>query len=304
MKRAVITGASGFIGKALTNRLLADSWTVYAVVRDPSKLEQRDGLCVVQAAMSEYDRLETLIPERGMDAFFHMAWDGTFGDSFLDHHRQMKNAAYAADALMAAVQLKAKRFVYIGTIVELEAMHYICGSDEQPRISCIYGAAKAAGEMICRALAARNGIAFNVAILARNYGEGDRSRTIQNVLISALLRGESPKLIDGRQLYDWVYIDDVVSALITIAEKGRENKAYYVGHAELKTFRELVMRTRDIIAPDVELDFGSLAEKTVMDWSRVDRTALYRDTGFLCTADFDESIRKTAKWLAAQSAAM
>lgn len=299
MKKAVVTGASGFIGKALTQRLLEAGCQVCAVVRDTAKLADlpQDRLEIVQAELSEYTVLHEYIADRDFDVFFHLAWDGTFGDSFRDYHQQMDNAAYAGDALMAAVRLEAKRFLFVGTVVELEAKHYMLSDGGEARISCIYGAAKAAAGIVCRTLAYQNGISYNGAVLASVYGEGDRSQMIQNVLISALQRGKSPKLIKGENLYDWVYIDDVVSALIAIAERGQKNKTYYVGHRELQTFQSLVTRTRDVVAPEVPLFFGTLQDRTVTDYSLTDRDALYRDTGFECTADFEESIQRTAAWL-------
>lgn len=298
MRKAVVTGASGFIGRALTKRLLSEGWTVYAVVRDAAQIEAHEGLCVIQAAMADYGRLDEMASERGFDALFHLAWDGTFGASFKDYHRQMKNAAYAGDALLAAVRLGAKRFVYVGTIVELEAKRYMLADGGEPRMSCIYGTAKAAGEMLCKTLAYQNGIVYNAAILASVYGDGDRSGMIQNVLIRALQRGESPKLVSGRNLYDWIYVEDVAVGLMSVAECGKADKTYYIGHRQLQTFEELVTCTRDIVAPGVTLRFGALSDKTATDWSLIDRDALYRDTGFACAADFEESIRKTANWLA------
>ena len=165
------------------------------------------------------------------------------------------------------------------------------------RMSCIYGTAKVAAEMICKVLARQNMIAFNSAILASVYGEGDQTDTIQNVLIRALLEGKSPKLVQAKTLYDWIYVDDAVSALLAISQRGKPNRSYYVGHNELSTMEDLVTQTRDIIAPDVELRFGEYPDGGWIDYSKVDLTALYRDTGFKCTADFYNSIKKTADWL-------
>lgn len=302
MKKVIVTGASGFIGKALVKRLLSEGYQVCVVVRDSNKMNdiKNDNLRIVQTALNEYRNLKEQIHDDSYDVFFHLAWDGTYGESFGDYHRQLNNAAYAVDALMSAIDLSCQRFVLIGTVVQLETKHYAVVDDCEPRISCIYGAAKDAAEMVCKTLAFQNKIAFNTAILASVYGEGDQSNMIQNVLIRALLKGESPKLVSGNNLYDWIYVDDVVSALIDIAEKGAENRTYYVGHRELQTFQELVRQTRNIIAPNVELIFGESKDKSVIDYSLVDREALFRDTGFECKADFKKSILKTAQWLREQ----
>lgn len=306
MKTAIVTGAGGFIGRTLTKLLLEKGVEVWAVVRNQEAMADLsgEGLTVVQAEMGEYAKLGERIGERGFDAFFHLAWDGTFGDSFRDYHRQMKNAAYAGDALLAAAALDAKRFILAETIVVLEAKHYMMRDGGQPRVSCIYGTAKAAADMVCRTLAYQNGMTFNGAVLASVYGWGDRSKMIQNVLIRALQQGECPKLVSGENLYDWIYVDDAARALIAIAESGKPDKTYYVGHRELQTFEYLVSHTRDVVAPEVPLTFGTLMERTVTDYSLIDREALYRDTGFECRADFEESIQRTARWLSREDARM
>ncbi len=298
-RKAMVTGATGFIGRALIARLIAKGYDVWAAVRSPEKL--RDMACeqlhTVRAELGEMRELAKRTEERGFDVFFHLAWEGTFGESFRDYRRQLENAAYAGDAVLAAVELKAERFVFTGTVVELEARHYILTDGGEPRMSCVYGVAKTAAEIVCRTLAFQNGLAYNGALLASAYGEGDTTRTIQNVFITTIQRGESPKLVNGENLYDWIYVDDVVSGLMAIAERGQANKTYYVGHRELQTFKSLVTRTRDTVAPEVKLVFGTLQDKTMIDYSLTDLDALWRDTGFECGADFTESIRRTASWL-------
>lgn len=303
MKRIIVTGASGFIGRALTKELLKRGYSVWAVVRNAEKIADINtaALTVVAATLNEYGHLAEIIPERGFDAFCHLAWDGTFGESFQDYHRQLNNAACAADALKSAKTLECGRFLLAGTIVELEARHYIGMDGCRPRTSCNYGIAKLTAGMLCKTLAHQLDIPLNTAILASVYGIGDQSNMIQNALIRALLKGTAPKLVQGDNLYDWIYIDDVVSALIAIIEAGKHNTSYYVGHRNLQTFEELVTKTRDTVSPEVPLRFGGIEGKAEIDYSMIDRDALYRDTSFECSCDFAESIRKTAEWLRGQT---
>ena len=303
MKHVIVTGASGFIGRALVKRLISEQYSVCAVVRRYDRISDLccPNLSIVEEELDNYAHLaEKLVPNQ-YDTFFHLAWDGIFGDPSKDYRRQLNNAAAAADALMAAVKLNCRQFILAGTCAELEALELIKPDCQHMRTGCIYGTAKAAAEMICKVLARENKIDFNAAILASTYGEGDRSDTIQTVLIRALLEGRSPKLLQGEILYDWLYVDDAVSALLAISQHGKPNRSYYVGHDELHTFKELVTKTRDIIAPSVRLRFGEYPEGVRIDYSKVDLTALYRDTGFKCQADLCSSIKKTADWLKSTS---
>ncbi|MCI8422170.1 MAG: NAD(P)-dependent oxidoreductase [Lawsonibacter sp.] len=299
MKKAIITGASGFIGKALTAHLLKEGYQVFAVVRNRKTLSEMfcSSLEIVEAELSDYTSLPEVISERQFDVFYHFAWDGTFGESFRDYRLQLNNAVYAADALLAAVKLNCKRFVLAGTIVELEVKHYLLHDEGKPRISCIYGTAKCAAEMVCRTWAQQLNIEFNTAVLASVYGEGDYSHMIQNVLIHALQYGENLRLINGKVLQDWIYIDDAVLGLSAIVQRGKRDKTYYVGHRDLQTFEKLVKQTRDIVAPGRHLNFGTIEDQTAIDYTLMNRNALFQDTGFECQSNFTESIQKTAQWI-------
>ena len=119
---------------------------------------------------------------------------------------------------------------------------------------------------------------------------------IENVLIRSFLAGERPKLAAGENYYDCTYVDDVVSGLLAIAEKGTMNRTYYVGHREMQTFRQIVCRMRDTLAPGMELRFGEYLDSAPIDYSLIDVDALWRDTGFEPVMSLEEGVRRTAAW--------
>ena len=104
-------------------------------------------------------------------------------------------------------------------------------------------------------------------------------------------------MVEGKNIYDLVYIGDIVDAFIAIGERGKNQREYYVGHRKLKTFRELIIDIRNIIAPNVELKFGEYEDYQNIDYSMINLEALYNDTGFECKADFEKTIKDTAKWV-------
>jgi nucleoside-diphosphate-sugar epimerase len=121
--------------------------------------------------------------------------------------------------------------------------------------------------------------------------------SVVNVVINQLLKEESPKLIGGESLYDVIYIADIVDAFLAMSEKGVNNKSYYIGHRNLRTFKEIFTDIGNVVNPNVKLLFGAYSDASKMDYSRIDIDALYNDTGFEAKADFKESIVKTAEWL-------
>lgn len=299
MKRVIITGASGFIGKTLTTALLEKGVEVWAVVRHAEKMAdiKSEILHIVEAGFDHYGQLGEQIDTREFDACFHLAWDGTWGEPFKDYTLQLKNAKCACDMLVQSAKLKCRRFIMVSTIVQLEAQKYMLSDAEKPRIACIYGTAKNTAAMLCRIEAEQLGIAWNTAVLSSVFGIGDQSRMIENVLIQHFLTGTPPKLASGENYYDCTYVEDTVSGLIAIAERGVVNRTYYVGHRQLQTFREIVCEIRDTLAPDMELIFGEYPDSASIDYSLIDLDALYKDTGFEPHIPLREGILKTAKWL-------
>ncbi len=293
MKRAVVTGASGFIGKALTNRLLADGWTVYAVVRDEQRLAGiRGELRPVVCDFAHYDRLAERIGER-VEWFLHFGWAGVAGEQSRDIVVQAENIRAAAEAMTQAEQLEAKRFLFAGSSYQYR-MEPQDGAFLQKNL---YGAAKAAARRLLWAASFGTAMRFNTVLFTNVYGVGDRSGRSTNTMLKKMLAGEPLNLISGEHLHDWTYIDDAVDGVMAVLENGRAGKDYYVGARELSTFRDIVTCARDAVSPGTELRFGEYEDKAYIDYGQIDLDALYRDTGFQCRADLAESVQKTARWL-------
>ncbi len=299
MTSAIITGVGGFIGSHLCNRLLNDGVKVYGVdvVDAVHERFRHPSYVPITASFPDYNRLHELINEP-VDVFFHLAWaGGLLQSSFIDYELQLSNAKYACDAYMEAVKIGCKRFVNSGTNNQVEIKQFINTLDFQPRTTCIYATAKTALELIIRTLATKNETEYVATMIPMPYGEGNRSMQLFNVVMKSLIEGKSPSLIEGNNLYDMVYIEDIVGAFIAVAEKGRAGRSYYVGHRELRTFRSWIEEIRDIVAPDVELKFGEYKDPLDLDYSLVDLDLLYKDTGYECKTTLQEILPGLTEWI-------
>lgn len=230
--------------------------------------------------------------------FYHCAFAGGFDSNALKNYDlQLLNTKYACDAVKYAIELGVRKFVCVSTINTVEIRSFIEDEKFFPRYTCIYGALKLAAELIGKTLAKNNNMEFCTALVAMPYGENNKANNLPNIIIKQLLNGVRPKLIEGNNLYDLVYIDDIVAGLQAIGEAGVDFRNYYVGHRRLDSFRNIISKIRDTIASDIELGFGEYPDAPSVDYSLIDLEALYRDTGFECKADFKESIKKTAEWI-------
>ena len=300
MNRVIITGCGGFFGGALTSTLLSRGIKVYGVDISEEKLSRfssYDNFIPVVAEFEDYEKLPEMIKDTDIDVFYHLAWAGGFTTAIRNYKLQMMNAAYAGDALTAAAKMNAKRFVYANTYNQYEIINFLESEMFEPRYTCIYSAGKTAASLICRTLAHNMGIEYSAGLIPMPYGENNYSKQLVNVVINSLNHGKAPRLVEGNNLYDLVYVQDIADALIVIGEKGKDKKEYYVGHRRLKTFREWMVEIRDEIAPEVELRFGEYKDNQQIDYSKVDLDALFKDTGWECHYELIDRIRDTAQWV-------
>ena len=298
MKRVVVTGADGFIGSVLTEQLLQMGAEVFAVGIDEKKLSHiyNDKLHFIKAFFEEYENLGDRI-DGEIDCFYHFAWNGVFGEAFKNYELQLLNCKYACDALMIAKSLNCKKFVLASTINTLETRKYMSLDNFQPRFTNIYAMSKLSAEMMCKTLAYQYGIEFNCGLISMVYGENNGSKMIPNIVIGNLLQNKETNLVPAETVYDLIYVKDVAKGFISIAEKGINQKTYYVGHSNLSTFGELFTKIKEIINPNGVLNFGVYQDTNAIDYSLINLKALEEDTGFEPSYDFTESIVNTANWL-------
>ena len=292
----LITGANGFVGKHLTQKMLDEGNDVFAIVTNDIGLKD-DKLHTINCFFEEYNKLDNLINSE-IDIVYHLAWDGLSGEKARDVDLQIKNVIATQRLLECCKKMKVKKFIFASTMNTLEVRRFI----ERPTDYTIRGvyvhvAAKINAEIIARTFCYENNIQFNEAIVAMTYGEGNMSKMVINVFIYDILNGISPNLVKGDNDYDVIYVGDVVNAFCAIGEKGINGKSYYVGHDWDKTFKEIFLDIKNVLNPNAFINFGAFPDDNKIDFSLINKKELNIDTGWQIKSDFADSIKSTANWL-------
>lgn len=301
MKSAIVTGASGFIGRALVRELSEHGIEAWAVARDPAKLDglaKECGARPVQCRLEDIQSLDKKIP-KGADAFFHLAWQGSSGAERGDCALQLENAKWTVDAVRAANKLGCSRFVGAGSIMEHEALAAAYAQGKQPGGGTFYSAAKLAAHIMSIFAARDAGIDLVWAEIINTYGPGEMSARMVNTTIRKCLRGEPPQFSSGAQNYDFTYIDDTARTLRLIGERGKPFHKYVIGSSAARPLREFLLEMQAAIAPELEFRFGD--EPGIgLPLSYFDCSETEADTGFRASVPFGEGCRRTMEWLKAQ----
>lgn len=301
MKKAIVTGANGFIGKWLVKELVEHHVMVYAIVHTPSKCFSNipsDMLHVISCDMEHIDELKEKIQEKDLDVFFHLAWAGSTGSARSDYSLQLQNVKWTCDAVRVASQLGIHKFVGAGTLAEIDCNSYIPEDGSTPNgVSC-YGSAKIAAHYMSKAIASQLKIEHVWAYLSNTYGEGNQTQNFVNFASKLMLSGQKAAFTSGEQPYDFVYVSDSAQGLRCIGESGKNMCSYYIGSGKAKQLKEYIYMIRDAIDPKIKLYLGeipfhgNMLPDTVFSCEK-----LCKDTGYSPRVPFEEGIRETIEWL-------
>ena len=300
MKKAIVTGANGFVGQWLVKELIRHDITVYAVIKDENEDISVFGvineLNIVYCDLSNIKNLCDLIPDNDIDVFYHLAWTGAGGPLRADYAVQLDNARYSCDAAYAAKQLGCKKFLAAGTITENVVDNML--KMQNPSQNMMYGICKKTTRLLLNVYCQMIELPFVWMQFSNIFGPGNFSGNLISYTMTELINGKKPSFSKGTQPYDFIYIKDLVNAVYLLGVKELKERSYFLGSGKSRLLREYLSAIPEILGNGYEVGIGERPEDGIeykTEW--FDISALQRDTGFCPAYDFKDAISETFDWI-------
>lgn len=300
MNKVVVVGANGFIGSHLSLHLAAQGYQVIALVQKGFPydfLQKKDNITCLDFSFDDLHLLNGNTNLEGATILYHLAWAGVSTTFKNEAITQAQNVLYGIKVLEFADTNGIRRVIVPGSASEYACGKGIIDGHNIPAPSDLYSAAKVATRFVCQTYARQHNIQFLWATITSIYGPGRNDNNLITYAIKTLLQGEKPSFTGLEQQWDYLYIDDLMSALQAIGEKGIDGKIYPVGSGEHKQMAEYVKILRDKIDPSLPLGIGDLPYKNkTIDNQVLDISALKADTGFTPRYTFEQGIDLTINY--------
>lgn len=299
MKKVIITGATGMIGIALSEFLLEKGVEITAIIRENSNRKNNipinSNLKIVECSLNNLKELD--LDSNDYDTFFHLAWDGTFGESRNDQEKQNMNIDFTEDAVRLALRSGCKTFIGTGSQAEYGRVDGLIDKNTIPNPETEYGKAKLQSGNLSRKLANEFGIKHIWTRIFSVYGPYDGENTMVMSSIREMLNGQSPEYTLGEQNWDYLYSKDAAKALYLLAIRGDGNKTYCIASGKTRKLYEYIEIIRDNINQNIKLKLGAkpYAANQVMNLN-VDVSELINDVNFMPEFDFETGIKNTINW--------
>jgi len=323
--KALITGGAGFIGSALTRHVVGKlGWS--AVVVDKltyaghlSSLEpvsRAPGYAFAKVDICDRAALDAVFAAHKPDVVFHLAAEShvdrsiTHAAAFVETNvLGTFNVLEAARAHWQSLSGPARdgfRLVHIST----DEVYGSLGEEGlfredtpyDPRSP--YSASKAGADHLASAWFHTYGLPTLISNCSNNYGPYHLpEKLIPLTILNALEGRPLPVYGDGKNVRDWLFVEDHVEALCLIAEKGAPGRCYNVGGRNERTNVEVVHRICDLLdemapsgAPHREL-IQFVADRPGHDRRyAIDATRLESEIGWRARETFDTGMARTVRW--------
>ena len=299
MRSAFVTGAAGFSGAVLVERLIESGNRVYAMVRPGSLHNSRlvelfdqygdDSIRLVEAELSDLASVEKAVreqtPEETIDVFFHLAWTG---DKSL--YSQFDNVQYSLDAMRLAHNLGCKRFIATGSQAEYGMVppFEVEVEDRILEPFSAYGAAKVAACYLSRQHATELGIDWIWGRIFSLIGKYEPPGRMLPALYNALKWGEVFSLSSCTQNWDYLDVYDAADALIALAERGVPGEVYNIASGDYRPLKEYTEELKGIVGSG-NIIYGEDADPYVSLQPSVEK--IRKDTGWSPKRSFIDSIK-------------
>ena len=296
MKRAFVTGASGFIGAAVVRRLLSQGWDVAVLQRGSSLGQRLHGLEPrLRAIASGGDNVAGFagqLREWQPQAVFHLGWAGVGNVHRNDAALQLGNVQFACELATVCAGCGVQHFIGAGSQAEYGPKRVLITESECATPTTLYGAAKLSACVLTQRICELAGLRHAWLRIFSTYGLGDNPDWLLPSLIRQLLAGQRPSLTACEQTWDYLHVDDAAAAFEAVAACSATGIFNLASGVELP-LRQVIEMVRDLVNPQGELGFGEVAYRPdqVMRM-QVCVNSLKLQTGWNCCINIIDGLSK------------
>jgi len=306
--RLLVTGGAGFIGSAFVRHALdaghgvvvLDALT-YAGVRE----NVPDGVPFVQGDICELADDEALLRQHGVEAVVNFAAESHNSLAVVDPGRFFRTNVMGTQALLEACRrAEVPRFHHISTCEvygDLPLDTDECFTEDSPyRPRTPYNASKAGADHAVRAYFETYGLPVTITNYCNNYGPRQFPEKVIPLFTTLALDDQPlPLYASTGNKREWLHVDDHCQAVLRVLDQGRIGDTYLVGSGDERTITE--------IADGVLAATGKPESLKTIVPDRpghdrrylLDSTKLRTELGWAPAHDFEDGLRETVEWYAA-----
>jgi nucleoside-diphosphate-sugar epimerase len=296
LKRVLVTGPNGFIGRNALVPLLKRGFEVHAAyIAHPLEIK---GVVWHECNLLDASKTRALVSAIRPTHLLHFAWNVEHG-KYWSSPSNLEWLAASLQLIQFFQEFGGQRMVGVGTCAEYEWGRGTsrCVEQETPlKPATLYGAAKNALRQVVESFAAANDLEFAWGRIFLPFGPHEHGARLVPSVTRALVRGEIAECSAGTHVRDFLYVEDVADAFAALTDSAAVG-AFNIASGEPVTVREVAERLAKIAGRVDLLRLGALPERAGDPPVLVaDTTRLRSAVGWKPKSSLDEALASTVNW--------
>ncbi|MGN1305489.1 MAG: NAD-dependent epimerase/dehydratase family protein [Oscillospiraceae bacterium] len=253
--KAIVNGASGYIGFHLTETLLKSGHEVYAVCRKNigllEKIHPSDDLHIVISEQNETaNHFDGIIP----DVWYQLAWEGSIGDMRASPEVQIKNELLCVNAMETAKNIGCKKIIFTGTVYE-NISEPILENPVFDKNSFYIIAKKHAHEMTLQ-LSKKLDIEYVWCTFCQPVGKYMNEKQLIPYAVKCFANNEPSSFGSCSQYFDIIPVEYLADALVVLGENKCRKNSYYIGSGEPRILKDYLIEAAAVCGYKLDIGFG------------------------------------------------
>lgn len=301
-QRVLITGANGFIGSHVVQRMVQEKALVSVIVRESSDLwrieELKKDIDIHLVDLRDSLSIDQYMKQIKPDFIFHVGAYGVDSRQKDYYTAASTNIMGTMNLLNSLKDIGCKKFINVGTCMEYGDKQEIIQENSYLEPDSIYGSTKASATIIAHQIAAENNINIVTLRPFGIFGEKEGSHKFFPYIILSILEDKEVNLTPCEQYRDYCYIENIMDGFVLAAEnEAVKNEIFNIGSGEIFKLKHFV----DIIYKEVgqkkEPNYGALAYRKNEVWrQQPDTTKIKSLLNWEPKVSLDEGIKRTINW--------
>ena len=303
--KLLVTGAAGFIGSNFIRHMLdagddtlvnLDSLTYAGNLENLAGLESHPRYSFVRGDIRDQDLVTALVEEEKIEGIVNFAAESHVDRSIDGPRIFLETNIVGTQVLLdVARRLDVRRFLQVST----DEVYGSLGADglfreDSPiRPNSPYAASKASADLVCRAYHHTYGLPVMVTRCSNNYGPYQFPEKLIPLMIANALEDKSlPVYGDGRNVRDWLYVEDHCRALDRVLRDGRPGEVYNIGgNNEMENIAIVKLLLAELGKDESLIEFV-----TARPGYAIDAGKIRRELGWEPAHVFADGLKRTVTW--------
>jgi nucleoside-diphosphate-sugar epimerase len=295
MKKVLVTGASGFLGRHSLPLLQARGYEVHAISSKVTR-ERDPGISWHAADLLDSKQVQEVVGRIRPTHLLHLAWYTEPG-KYWTATENLEWLRASVSLLPSFAESGGERVLVAGTCAEYEWQDGLCSEQTTALIpSTLYGACKHALQLELESYAGRVGLSSAWGRLFFPYGPHERPERFIPSVICSLLGNEPARCTHGNQQRDFLFVEDAADALVALLESNVRGPVN-VASGQAVALKEIAYKIGELLNRTELLQLGAIPAATndppllVADVKR-----LHQEVGWSPRFDLDQGLTRTVEW--------